>query len=174
MTGNANASTAADGANAVSFRLAVAPDLPAIVQLLAEDPLGERRERNTTPLPGSYASAFAAIERDPNQELWVACMDAKVIGVLQITFIPYLTYQGGWRALVEGVRIAAEVRSQGLGRTLFEWAIGRARARGCHMVQLTSDKSRPDAIRFYRSLGFVASHEGMKLMLATQPDADSA
>ena len=97
-----------------------------------------------------------------------------MVGVLQITFIPYLTYQGGWRALIEGVRIAAEMRSRGLGRTLFEWAIGRARARGCHMVQLTSDKSRPDAIRFYRSLGFVASHEGLKLMLPAQPPEDTA
>ena len=174
MTGNADEAAASAGANATSFRLATATDLPAIVQLLANDPLGERRERNTVPLPASYASAFAAIEHDPNQELWLACTGATVVGVLQITFIPYLTYQGGWRALIEGVRVAADTRSRGLGRTLFEWAIGRARARGCHMVQLTSDKSRPDAIRFYRSLGFVASHEGMKLMLAVQADDDSA
>jgi GNAT superfamily N-acetyltransferase len=174
MTGSTNEPAAADGANAASFRIATAADLPAIVKLLANDPLGALRERNTVPLPASYASAFAAIERDPNQELWVACADAAVVGVLQVTFIPYLTYQGGWRALIEGVRVAAEMRSRGLGRTLFEWAIGRARARGCHMVQLTSDKSRPDAIRFYRSLGFVASHEGMKLMLAEQAGESSA
>jgi len=173
MTGNMHEPPSADGANAASFRLASEADLPAIVKLLAADPLGARRERNTVPLPASYASAFAAIERDPNQELWVACIDETVVGVLQVTFIPYLTYQGGWRALIEGVRIAAEVRSRGLGRTMFEWAIGRARARGCHMVQLTSDKSRPDAIRFYRSLGFVASHEGMKLMLAAQAGESS-
>ena len=85
--------------------------------------------------------------------------------MLQITYIPYLTYQGGWRALIEGVRIAPGLRSRGLGQMLFEWAIGRARARGCHMVQLTTDKSRKDAHRFYERLGFVASHEGMKLTL---------
>jgi len=86
-----------------------------------------------------------------------------VVGVLQLTFIPYLTYQGGWRALIEGVRVARGARSQGLGKALLEWAIARARERGCVMVQLTTDKSRPDAKRFYDGLGFVASHEGMKL-----------
>jgi GNAT superfamily N-acetyltransferase len=151
------------------FRRATAADLPAIVRLLAEDPLGARRERYAEPLPASYAAAFDAIDRDPNQELCVVCSQDAVVGVLQITFIPYLTYQGGWRALIEGVRIAAPMRSRGLGRMMFEWAIGRARARGCHMVQLTSDKSRPDAIRFYQALGFVASHEGMKLMLDAPP-----
>jgi GNAT superfamily N-acetyltransferase len=95
-----------------------------------------------------------------------------VVGVLQLTFIPYLTYQGGWRALIEGVRIAPDLRSRGLGRILFEWAIERARVRGCHMVQLTSDKSRPDAIRFYQGLGFAASHEGMKLFLSSQTRSD--
>jgi GNAT superfamily N-acetyltransferase len=87
---------------------------------------------------------------------------------LQLTYIPQLTYQGGWRALIEGVRIARAERSQGLGRQMFEWAIGRARARGCHMVQLTTDKARPDALRFYQALGFVASHDGMKLHLDVQ------
>jgi GNAT superfamily N-acetyltransferase len=151
------------------MRRATVADLPAIVRLLADDPLGARRERYATPLPAGYEAAFAAIERDPNQELTVACVGDALVGVLQITFIPYLTYQGGWRALIEGVRIAASHRSQGLGRFMFEWAIARARARGCHMVQLTTDKSRPDAIRFYQALGFVASHEGMKLLL----DADT-
>jgi GNAT superfamily N-acetyltransferase len=91
-----------------------------------------------------------------------------VVGVLQLTCIPSLTYQGGWRALIEGVRVDSGERSQGLGKTLFEWAIARARERGCHMVQLTTDKARPDAKRFYESLGFVASHEGLKLHLKTR------
>ena len=91
--------------------------------------------------------------------------DGRVIGVLQLTFIPYLTYRGGWRALIEGVRVDRRHRSAGIGRRLFEWAIARSRERGCHLVQLTSDKQRPDAIRFYESLGFAASHEGMKLHL---------
>lgn len=148
------------------FRRATRGDVPGLVRLLADDPLGARRESCTAPLSASYYAAFEAIDRDPNNELVVVeTTDAAIAGMLQITFIPYLTYRGGWRALVEGVRVAAPLRSQGVGRRLFEWAIERARERGCHLVQLTSDKARPDAIRFYESLGFVASHEGMKLHL---------
>lgn len=147
------------------FRPARRGDLPAIVGLLADDPLGSRRESATDPLPESYHAAFDAIERDANNELIVVELDEAVIGVLQLTFTPGITYRGGWRASIEGVRIASALRSAGLGRRLFLWAIERARARGCHMVQLTSDKSRSDAIRFYQSLGFVASHEGLKLRL---------
>ena len=149
----------------IVMRRAGRSDLPGIVRLLADDPLGAKRERYADPLPASYLDAFAAIERDPNQELWVACAGDALVGVLQVTFIPYLTYQGGWRALIEGVRIARDFRSRGVGRMLLEWAIGRARERGCHMVQLTTDKARPDALRFYQRLGFVASHEGLKLFL---------
>lgn len=150
---------------ALIFRRAARQDVPAVVRLLADDPLGARREAYAAPLPDSYYRAFDAIERDGNNELVVAEVDGTVVGVLQLTYIPYLTYQGGWRALIEGVRVAADVRSSGVGRELFEWAIARARQRGCHLVQLTSDKARPDAIRFYQSLGFVASHEGLKLHL---------
>ena len=151
---------------ALAFRRATRADLDAIVAMLADDPLGAKREQYTQPLPQSYADAFAAIDRDPNNELIVVDqVDARVIGVLQITFIPCITYQGGWRALIEGVRVAASRRSSGIGAELFRWAIARARERGCHLVQLTSDKARPDAIRFYERLGFVASHEGMKLHL---------
>ena len=92
-------------------------------------------------------------------------MDGRLVGVLQLTFIPYLTYMGGWRALIEGVRVSSDARSLGIGRQLIEWAIDRARERNCHLVQLTTDKSRPDALRFYEKLGFKASHEGMKLHL---------
>ena len=152
----------------LEFRRARANDLAAIVELLANDPLGAKRERLQSPLPASYAAAFAAIDRDPNQELVVACRDRAVVGVMQLTFLPYLTYAGGWRAQIEGVRIAAQERSQGLGRQMIQWAIERARARGCHMVQLTTDKTRPEAKRFYDALGFVASHEGMKLHLASR------
>ena len=109
--------------------------------------------------------AFRAIDADPNNELVVACRGERVVGVLQLTYLPSLTYRGGWRALIEGVRVASGERSQGSGKALFEWAIARARERGCHMAQLTTDKARPDARRFYESLGFVASHEGMKLRL---------
>jgi GNAT superfamily N-acetyltransferase len=153
------------GDAALVIRRATRDDLPAIVHMLADDPLGATREADVAPLPGSYHQAFDAIERDPNQELMVAEVDGRVVGVLQLSFIPYLTYQGSWRALIEGVRVASDRRSGGIGRRLIQWCIDRARQRGCRMVQLTSDKSRTDAIRFYESLGFVASHEGFKLRL---------
>ena len=153
---------------APTFRRARADDVPDIVRLPADDPLGATRERYESPLPESYARAFRAIEQDANNELVVACRGDRVVGVLQLTYIPSLTYQGGWRALIEGVRVDSGERSQGLGKTLFEWAIARARERGCHMVQLTTDKARPDAKRFYEGLGFVASYEGMKLHLKTR------
>ena len=152
--------------DAVSFRRAERSDVARIVQLLADDPLGAKRERYELPLRQSYFAAFDAIEADPNNEVVVACRDGEVIGVLQITFIPGLTYQGGWRALIEGVRVAASMRSSGLGSAMVEHAVQRARERGCHLVQLTTDKSRPDARRFYETLGFVATHEGMKRHLA--------
>ena len=145
--------------------LAAKDDLPEIVRLLSDDPLGAKRETYATPLPGAYYAAFDAIERDDNNELVVARSEARIAGVLQITFIPNITYRGGWRALIEGVRVASDIRSAGVGRRLILWAIDRARVRGCHMVQLTSDKTRPDAIRFYEELGFTASHEGLKLHL---------
>jgi GNAT superfamily N-acetyltransferase len=147
------------------IRRAARDDLPAIVQLLADDRLGAAREAAVVPLPASYLTAFEAIDRDPNHRLVVAEADGRVVGVLQLTLLPYLTYQGSWRALIEGVRVASDRRSEGIGRRLIEWAIDRARDHGCRIVQLTSDKSRHDAVRFYERLGFVASHEGLKLHL---------
>jgi GNAT superfamily N-acetyltransferase len=147
------------------FRPAVRADVDAIVRLLADDVLGSTREEYILPLPTRYFTAFEAIERDPNNELIVVELGGRIVGVLQMTYIPYLTYRGSWRAQIEGVRVDSSLRSSGIGRKLFEWAIARAREKGCRMVQLTSDKSRPDAIRFYESLGFTASHEGMKLHL---------
>jgi GNAT superfamily N-acetyltransferase len=160
----------------VQFRQAHKHDVEAIVAMLADDPLGAQRERFQCPLPQSYYDAFEAIESDPHNELVVATVESQIVGVLQLTFIPYLTYQGGWRALIEGVRVASEFRAQGIGRAMFQWAVHRARQRGCHLLQLTTDKARPDALRFYESLGFTASHEGMKLHLGlaqhvVQPDA---
>ncbi len=147
------------------FRMATETDLVAIVRMLADDALGAKREQFADPLPQCYRSAFCAMAADPNNELVVADGDSGVVGVLQVTYIPGLSHQGAWRALIEGVRVSSKARSLGIGRSMFEWAIGRARERGCRMVQLTTDKSRPDALRFYESLGFVASHEGMKLKL---------
>ena len=149
----------------ISFRPATREDLPEIVRMLADDAIGAKRETYATPLPESYYATFEAIERDPNNELVVGVIENRVVAVLQITFLPYLTYRGSWRALIEGVRVEASLRSAGIGKRLIEWAIARAKERGCRMVQLTSDKSRRDAMRFYENLGFVASHEGFKLFL---------
>lgn len=119
----------------------------------------------TNPLPTSYYEAFAAITADPHNELVVGVVENELIAVLQMTFIPGLSYRGSWRMQVEGVRVAAAYRNQGVGGAMLAWAINRARERGCHTVQLTTNKQRTDAKRFYERLGFVASHEGMKLAL---------
>jgi ribosomal protein S18 acetylase RimI-like enzyme len=148
-----------------AFRRATAADLPAIIALLADDPLGRLREGDASPPDPRYVAAFAAIDADPNQLLAVVERDGEVIGCLQINFIRGLSRLGMWRGQLESVRIAAGHRGGGLGRAMIEWAIEQSRARGCGLVQLTSDKSRSDALRFYASLGFRASHEGMKLEL---------
>lgn len=149
----------------VSFRIATEQDLDRIVELLADDLLGSKRERYEKPLPESYIKAFQAIHSDPNNELVVACQGNEIIGVQQITFTPYITHQGGWRATIEGVRTSSSVRGKGVGSKLIQWAIQRAKQRGCHLVQLTTDKKREDALRFYERLGFKATHEGLKLHL---------
>ncbi|WP_433747333.1 N-acetyltransferase family protein [Falsibacillus pallidus] len=149
----------------LTFRMAKEKDLDRIVEMLADDELGKKRERYEQPLPDCYKQAFQAIDKDPNNELIVACRGEKVMGVLQITFTPYLTHQGGWRATIEGVRTSSETRGHGIGTDMFRWAINRAKERGCHLVQLTTDKQRPDALRFYEKLGFQATHEGMKMKL---------
>jgi ribosomal protein S18 acetylase RimI-like enzyme len=146
----------------VTFRRATAADVPAIVALLADDVLGAAREAPGDP---AYAAAFAAIAADANQLLAVAEDAGRIIGCLQITFLPGLSHRGAWRGQVESVRVAADRRGTGLGRAMLDWAIAQCRARGCAIVQLTTDRSRAEARRFYESLGFVASHEGMKLRL---------
>jgi ribosomal protein S18 acetylase RimI-like enzyme len=149
----------------IVFRRAQRSDLPSIVAMLADDELGRTREDASLPLNGKYVDAFAALERDPNQLLAVMVRSDEVVGCLQISFIPGLSRQGMWRGQIESVRIASSCRGEGLGRRLLEWAIAECRKRGCGVVQLTSDKTRHDARRFYESLGFRASHEGMKLNL---------
>lgn len=156
----------------MNFRKANLEDLPAIVAMLADDELGRQREDFQVPLPAAYLQAFERISSDPNQELMVVENDLpEIIGTLQLSFIPYLTYRGGIRAQIEAVRIRKDQRGQGLGRSMFEWAIRRARDRKAHLLQLTTDKKRPDALRFYESLGFKASHEGMKLHFANRGSA---
>ncbi|MBB6412273.1 GNAT family N-acetyltransferase [Mesorhizobium sangaii] len=149
----------------IEFRRAQASDLPAIVAMLADDPLGAGREDASLPLARDYVDAFNAIDADPNQLLTVAVDDAEVIGTLQITFLAGLSRKGAWRGQIEAVRIASHRRSGGIGRQMIEWAIGECRARGCSLVQLTTDRSRADAHRFYEDLGFTGSHLGYKKTL---------
>lgn len=146
----------------VIFRDARREDVPAIVALLADDHLGAGRE---TGLDDAYWQAFEQIAADPRNRLVVAEADGQVVGTLQLTLLPGLSRHGMLRAQIEAVRVAAQQRGQGLGHAMIEWAIGQARERGCGLVQLTSDKRRLDAVRFYESLGFTASHEGLKLPL---------
>lgn len=151
--------------SAPTMRRATAADLPGIVALLADDDLGRGREDASPAGLPRYRAAFAELERDPNQMPVVVVEGAQVIGYLQITFIPGLSRQGMWRGLIESVRIDKARRGQKLGEALMGYAIDQCRARGCKLVQLTTDKTRADAHRFYARLGFVTSHEGMKLSL---------
>jgi ribosomal protein S18 acetylase RimI-like enzyme len=149
-----------------SFRKARQEDLVAIIALLADDRLGSTREVVSDPVDPRYREAFAAIEADGNQLLAVAVDETgTVVGCLQLSFVPGLSRTGMWRGQIESVRIAADQRGSGLGSQFIQWAVERAGERGCGLVQLTSDKARPEAIRFYERLGFVASHEGLKLSL---------
>jgi ribosomal protein S18 acetylase RimI-like enzyme len=151
----------------VVFRSALLTDLPDLVQLLANDPLGATRESTQSPPHPAYSAAFRAIDADPNNEILVAVLDDRIAAMLQITYTQYLTHTGSRRATIEGVRVLRQFRGQGMGRLMLQHAIECARARGCSIVQLTTDKTRPEAIRFYRQLGFAVSHEGMKLKLAS-------
>ena len=145
------------------FRKATKNDVPYIIKLMENDKLGKLRENYQEPLPESYYEAFDIINSDPNQELMVAENDAEIMGTFQLTFIPYLSYQGRLRAQIENVFVREDLTGQGIGKKMFEWAIDRAKTRNAHVLQLTSDKQRPKAIKFYEDLGFTASHEGMKL-----------
>lgn len=140
-------------------------DLQAIVRMLADDLLGQQRERLEDPLPDCYLRAFREIEADHNNELIVAELGDEVIGTLQLTFTPSLSHQGGTRCTVESVRIDEKYRGRGFGRHMMEWAVERAREKGCVSMQLTTHQNRTNAHRFYESLGFSSTHVGMKLKL---------
>lgn len=153
----------------ITFRYAIRDDLAAIVALLADDPLGATREQMGDTVDDAYVRAFEEIDADDNNQLIVVVDHddgaASVVGVLQLTIIPGLSRMAAKRAQIESVRIAGSARGRGLGRDLFAWALDEARARGCRLAQLTSDKQRGDAHRFYESLGFQATHEGYKMRL---------
>jgi GNAT superfamily N-acetyltransferase len=152
--------------NTTSVRLtrAEAADLPALVALLADDPVSAGRETADGDL-SPYRRAFEAIDANRDQLLVSALDGDRLVGTFQLTIIPGLTRGGSTRAQIEAVRVHRDYRSAGLGGAMMRWAIAEAGRRGCALVQLTSDKSRRDAHRFYERLGFVASHEGYKLQL---------
>jgi ribosomal protein S18 acetylase RimI-like enzyme len=148
------------------IRRAKESDLEKIVGLITDDKLGKKREKFINPLPSEYQTAFKNINADDNQELIVVENDtSELIGTLQMSFIQYLTYTGGIRAQIEAVRVRRDKREVGIGRKMIEWAMNRAKERDAHLLQLTTDKQRPEAIKFYEDLGFKSTHEGMKMHL---------
>ncbi|MGW5969923.1 N-acetyltransferase family protein [Streptomyces sp. NPDC055186] len=147
----------------LEIRPAAAGDIPAIVDMLADDPLGAQRESPDDHRP--YLAALERLSSDPNQHLVVAVRQGRVVGTLQLTIVPGLSRRGSTRSIIEGVRVHTEERGSGLGTRLIEWAIDESRHQGCQLVQLTSDSTRTDAHRFYERLGFSASHVGFKLAL---------
>lgn len=147
------------------IRRAAAADLPAIVDLLADDDLGARREAPGDPVDMRYRAAFRAIDTDPNALLMLCVEAGTIVGCLQLNFIAGLSRRGARRGQIEGVRVAASHRGAGIGQAMMAWAMDRCRERGCSLVQLTTDKSRTSAFEFYRRLGFEATHEGMKRSL---------
>lgn len=149
----------------LTLREATIDDLPEIVRLLADDFLGQQREDLSEPLNENYVEAFREIDIDANNELIVAELDGKVIGTLQLTYTPSLSYRGSKRCTVESVRVDTSLRGKGIGKEMMLWAIERAKEKGCISMQLTSHNDREDAHRFYEQLGFAKSHVGMKLSL---------
>ena len=149
--------------HSLHFRTATLSDLPAIIALLADDELGRQREVIADPVDNRYLAAFGAIAADTNQRLVVAEQDGQVVGTMQLSFVPGLSHTGAWRGQIESVRIAAGLRGQGAGQQMFAWALEQFRAKGCTMVQLTTNAARTDAQRFYQRLGFEASYVGFKI-----------
>lgn len=149
----------------LSIRGANDGDLPALIALYADDDIGVSRE--ATEVDAAYQSAFDAIQSDPNHLLVVGAYGDEIVATLLLSFLPGLSRHGAWRAQIEAMRVARHLRGQGVGQALLDWAITEARNRGCALVQLTSDRRRPDAHRFYERAGFTPSHLGYKLSLET-------
>ena len=147
----------------LAIREATRDDLPSLIRLYADDDLGQTREASA--VDETYEAAFSAIEKDANHILAVGEIDGEILGTLLLSFLPGLSRHGAWRGQIESMRIARHQRGKGLGRQMLDWAIAEARQRGCDLVQLTSDKSRPDAHRFYQVAGFTPSHVGFKMIL---------
>ena len=153
-----------NGVSRVKIRPARSSDVAAIVAMLADDALGRGRERTEDPLPPSYLQAFEKVERDPNIQLVVAEGEGgEVIGCLQLCILPGLSSQGASRGLIEDVRVASHCRSRGIGEQLVQWAVAEGRSKGCRLVELLTHNTRIEAQRFYKRLGFAASHVGMTI-----------
>jgi GNAT superfamily N-acetyltransferase len=150
--------------NRLAYRNATVTDLPFIVRLIVEDTVVATGDNPDAAGPG-YAAALAAIDADPNQEMLIAEFEGEPVGCFQLSYLPGLMRQGMWRGQIEVVHIRADRRNAGFGSEMMQWALERCRERGCRMVQLTSNKARHDAHRFYVRLGFAQSHEGFKLLL---------
>lgn len=152
-----------DATSQITLRRARRDDVAAIIAMLADDHLGRARERLEDPLPAPYYDAFERVSGDPNIELMVAEEGGRVVGCLQLCILPGLSSQGALRALIEDVRVASDRRSRGIGEQLVQWAMARAREKGCKLVELLTHQTRVDAQRFYERLGFARSHVGMTI-----------
>ncbi len=149
----------------LKYRLAIESDLTKIIEMLLDDSLGALRENAETQISPHYSAAFKNIQEEKNHELTIVELDGEIVGTYHLTFIQYLTHQGGLRAQIEAVRVGSLYRGKGIVRQMLNNAIDRARSKVCYLVQLTTDKRRPEALKFYNTLGFVDSHEGMKLKI---------
>jgi ribosomal protein S18 acetylase RimI-like enzyme len=148
----------------MALREARREDIRRIVEMLADDDVARGREDLSGDM-AAYHAAFDAIAADSNNTLYVWDHKGTAMGCLQLTFIPGMSYGGSWIAKVEGVRVDRSLRGLGIGEQMIDTIVAKSRARGCKQLQLTTNKQRIDAQRFYRRLGFEASHEGMKLDL---------
>ncbi len=149
----------------LTFREVSKNDLPILIKMMADDKLASKQEDISKSINQSYLSAFSKIKADPNNDLIVAVSDDEIIGKMQLTYIRYLGHMGAQTCIIAGVRVDKQYRGQGLGSEIVKWGIERAKSKGCNSIKLTSNKQRTDAIRFYKKLGFDATHEGFRLML---------
>ena len=151
--------------NALSIRKAILDDFDFVVSLISTDPIAGARNPATPDDRNHQRVAFDAILRHADHLLLVAELEREPVGSFQLSFIPGVSRQGAWRGQIESVRIHPEYRNRGFGSAMMEWAVERCRERGCGLVQLTSDRQRHDAHRFYQKLGFLPTHTGFKLRL---------
>lgn len=149
----------------LAYRAARPEDLPYLVELIVEDSVISTNDDPADAMAADYRAALAAIDADPNEEMIIAELDGRRVGCFQLSYLPGIMRRGMWRGQIEMVHVQGGRQGQGIGTQMMRWAVERCRERGCGMVQLTSNKKRPDAHRFYERLGFLKSHEGFKLYL---------